>query len=304
MYYYRIYGLNVASEREIENWGSININSNIDVRVDFNSIYSIPDLVNVNFNFSLEHKECIVFELNLSEGSARYTIGEDGSSINVALTRDAQFSEVSHFLSSIIFGIVLRLKGVLCLHASVVFLDSSAVAFVGPSGAGKSTISAAFHQQGFNCVSEDLMALDRSGTSYFVRSGYRGIRLYADSLKHILGPHAVERALPAGHKSMHKLTVGQLTPSKLDAIYLLATRDPKLQQPEIVSISQTKALVAMTSQLYLHHNLGARWIGRDFPRLGQLVEAVSVYNLKRTSRFEDIDAMISLVLNHQGVKSQ
>jgi hypothetical protein len=57
-------------------------------------------------------------------------------------------------------GVLLHQRGLLVLHASVVGIGGSAIAFVGESGWGKSTTAAALHRRGHTIVADDVSALD------------------------------------------------------------------------------------------------------------------------------------------------
>lgn len=56
-------------------------------------------------------------------------------------------------------GVLLHQRGLLVLHASIVGIGQSAVAFVGESGWGKSTTAAALHRRGHSIVADDVAAL-------------------------------------------------------------------------------------------------------------------------------------------------
>ena len=55
----------------------------------------------------------------------------------------SSLAEATSYLLGPVMGVLLRHRGVICLHASAVAINGRAVAFVGPPGAGKSTMAAA-----------------------------------------------------------------------------------------------------------------------------------------------------------------
>jgi len=57
------------------------------------------------------------------------------------------------------FGLLLRQRGSIVLHASSVAKDGKAVAFVGNAGRGKSSLALALLEQGFTLVADDVTAL-------------------------------------------------------------------------------------------------------------------------------------------------
>ena len=56
--------------------------------------------------------------------------------------------EAATYLLGPVLGLLLRFRGVTCLHASAVAIGDSVIAFVGAEGAGKSTTAAAFARPG------------------------------------------------------------------------------------------------------------------------------------------------------------
>ena len=60
----------------------------------------------------------------------------------------SSLEDVATYLLGPVLGLLLRLRGVPCLHASAVAFGDSAVAFAGSEGAGKSTTAAALASRG------------------------------------------------------------------------------------------------------------------------------------------------------------
>ena len=83
----------------------------------------------------------------------------------------------------------------LALHASVVEVDGGAVAFLGASRQGKSTLAAAFARLGHTVLSDDCCVLRRHAGGFEVAPTYPGVRLFAESIREVLG--GTELPLPA-----------------------------------------------------------------------------------------------------------
>src|SRR5258708_20599287 len=64
--------------------------------------------------------------------------------------------DTATYLLGPVLGMVLRLRGVNCLHASAVPIADRACAFVGPSGSGNSSIAAAFARRGHAVLCYDV----------------------------------------------------------------------------------------------------------------------------------------------------
>ena len=101
-------------------------------------------------------------------------------------TRAKLTNDATGLLVGPILAGLLRIRGVLSLHASVVEIDQRAVLMLGAPGAGKSTIAAALAQEGHGILSDDVAAVtERADGTWMTRAGYPRLRL---------GPEAVATA--------------------------------------------------------------------------------------------------------------
>ena len=110
-------------------------------------------------------------------GSHRIRVHQGG-----ALSRET----LRHFLLDQIYPRILAHEGQLVLHAAGVTLCERAVLFVGPSGSGKSTLAASFHGAGHPLLGDDAIVVESHEGCSDVRSVYRSLRLFQDSLTEIL----------------------------------------------------------------------------------------------------------------------
>lgn len=301
---YRVYNINAASTRQLPYLTRVDAVGPIDIHITFAE--NLPNQAQGGgfFYFWRPPDGGLVFWTHLSEGYAEYTISAEGSAITVAQPEQAPFLEVMRYITGVSLGAALRFRGVLCLHASAVEVNGAALIFAGPSHAGKSSLSAAFHRRGYPLITEDVLALDQRDEAYYVRPGYAGIRLYPETLELLYGQDAVTAAMQVDHKYLHPLDAIATSPRPVRALYLLAPRNPDLGEPCITPLDPTNALLALTSQFYLHRYAPKEWLARDFPRLGELVQRVPVFILERPDALSCLDATIDLLLaQHSGVKS-
>jgi len=240
----------------------------------------------------------------LSEGYAEYTISADGSTIAVVHSKQAPFLEVMRYITGVSLGAALRFRGVLCLHASAVLVNDSALIFAGPSHTGKSSLSAAFHRRGHRLITEDVCALDQRNDEIFVRPGYAGIRLYPETLDLLYGSGAVTEAMQVDQKYLHRLDAIPAAPCPVRALYLLVPRNPDLVRPRATLIDKQSALLALSGQFYLHRFGPKAWLARDFPRLGELVRRIPVYLLERPDSLSCLDATVDLILEQHTTADQ
>lgn len=293
---YRVYELTVASARSLPYLTRVCNEQTSNVHIAF--VGNCPEHPPSDgfFSFWRLPEGGLGFWTRLSEGWAEYRISADGGAITVAHSEQAPFLEVIRYITGVSLGAALRFRGVLCLHASAVLVNGAAIIFAGPSHAGKSSLSAAFHRRGYSLITEDVVAFDQRDAGVFVRPGYAGIRLYPETLDLLYGSGAVTKAMQVDHKYLHRLDAIPAAPCPVQALYLLAPRDPHQLQPKVTLIDRQNALLALTSQFYLHRFAPKEWLARDFPRLGEFVQRIPVYILERPDSLSCLDATIDLIL--------
>jgi predicted ATPase len=193
-------------------------------------------------------------------------------------------------------GLLLRLRGAVCLHASAVNVDDFAVIFVGLEGAGKSTTAAAFAQQGFAVLSDDIVALVEREQQFHALPAYKRINLWADSVKLLYGSRdALPQIIPNWEKAC--LQLGEDGKARFEeralpigAIYALG--DSAANSGESVeAISQRTALMTLVTNTYATTFIDAKQRAQEFAVLGRLVTAVPIrkVNAKRgTLRVDEL----------------
>jgi len=203
------------------------------------------------------------------------------------------------YLLGPVLGLLLRLRGVTCLHASAVALEDSSVAFVGVPRAGKSTTAAAFAQQGFGVLSDDIVALAESAGAFQVLPGCPYLRLWPESVKMFHdSPETLPRIIPDGEK--RRLALGcegvrfESRLLRLGAIYLLGDRRPD-PAPYVETIRAQAALLSLVADTYGNKVLDRDLRAQEFGVLSRLVEKVPIRRVfphKDSSRIGDLYRVI------------
>ena len=94
----------------------------------------------------------------------QFWLDREGREVWATWPDNLTLEDTATYLLGPVLGILLRLRGVTCLHASAVAFGEKAVAFVGSEGAGKSTTAAALARRGHAVLSDDVVALaERNG---------------------------------------------------------------------------------------------------------------------------------------------
>lgn len=188
----------------------------------------------------------------------------------------------AYFLGPVL-GLLLRLRGVTCLHASAVALGDSAVAFVGPEGAGKSTLAAAFAREGYAALSDDIVALSESAGGFLVQPAYPYLSLWEDSTKALFGS---ADALPVFSHNYEKRCFSLKDHKSrfadralpLRAIYLLGEWSLDAV-PRFEPVPSAKALPSLVANTYATNLLDIKMRAREFEVLGRLLAKVPVRKL-------------------------
>ena len=188
---------------------------------------------------------------------------EDGTQFWVDRTRrniwatwppESSLANATSYLLGPVLGLVLRLRGVTCLHASSVAFEDRSIALVGQTGAGKSTTAAAFARQGYGVISDDIVALVERENALYVMPAYPHLCLWPESVKMIYdSADALPRLIPDWDK--RRLTLGEEGTRfesrclPLAAIYVLGERrrDPA---PFVEPITPQNALLSLVADTY------------------------------------------------------
>jgi hypothetical protein len=216
-----------------------------------------------------------------------FVIDAAGTKIWAVWPANLTLEDTATYLLGAILGFVLRLRGILCLHASAVEIDGRVALFMGESEAGKSTLAAAFAQQGYTVVSDDVVGVYEKADSFLVQPAYPHIRLWDTSVKALFGqPEALPRIVPTNptwDKRFLDLTQPGFqfsqAPLPLAAIYSLASRRPETTYPCIEPLPVQQRMLALLANTYIKSLLSPAQRGREFEWLSELVRTVPVQQL-------------------------
>jgi len=184
------------------------------------------------------------------------------------------------YLLGPVLGLVLRLRGVICLHASAVAFGERSVAFVGAAGAGKSTTAAAFAREGYGVISDDVVALSEQADTFQVLPAYPHLCLWPDSVHMLYGSReALPRIIPDWEK--RRLMLGsqetrfESRSLPLGAVYILGERRPDAA-PLVEAVRPQAALLSLVADTYANKILDREMRAREFELLGRLVTTVPI----------------------------
>jgi hypothetical protein len=220
-----------------------------------------------------------LLHLVFSDGT-QFWLNRKGSSIWATWSGKSSFENAISYVLGPILGIVLRLRGIVCLHASAVSLEGRCVAFVGAAGAGKSTAAAAFARSGYGIISDDIVGLVERDQRFYVLPAYPHVCLWPESVAMLYGSvDALPRFLHDWEK--RRLTLGEggtrfeSRTLPLDAVYLLEERRA-CAAAEVSTIPDGEALLSLVANTYATQLINRTMRGQEFAVLGRLVSTVPV----------------------------
>jgi hypothetical protein len=195
-----------------------------------------------------------------------FVVDAAGGAVTAWASPRSTVADISSYLAGPVAAFLLRMRGVIALHASVVDLGWGSIAFAGDVGAGKSTTAAMFTRLGHSVVTEDVAPLRECDGEFRVLAGATDVALCADAVEMLYGsPDALEPFSANWDKRRLDLRApGALTleSSPLAAVYVLGERTPAGSPPRLEPLARRDAVVQLLGNVYgsalLHDALRAR----------------------------------------------
>jgi hypothetical protein len=120
------------------------------------------------------------FWLNVEE-VARYWI-RNGTEILIEPYPNADEESIRVYLLGSAIGALLFQRGLQLIHGNAIEVNGACLVCVGDSGAGKSTLAAAFLQQGYRLLADDVVPVDGNGLA---TPGFPRIKLWGDAARQL-----------------------------------------------------------------------------------------------------------------------
>lgn len=308
-FFYKLYGLTLSSNRPINLLLSVPPVTQIDLQACFHDVkkpLSTPEQKFCIFTSDgyAENKlpflqiwkqpkrpdQYLVFQYTDGKNFSLFKYNHTTNCLNIYSTPELRFLDILSFLTGPVFGAILRLKNITCLHASVVAVKDRAIAIIGPKGAGKSTLVAELAAQGFAVLSDDLAPLYLNKGVFYIHPGYPMIRLWPNSIKQYssLSFNSLPRVLSFTEKRFVPLSLNngikqwhfQTHPLPLHSVYLLGDRTTE-KEHKLQCLQQSNSFFSLTQNVYAEYLLEQSSRSSDFLLLGKLASSVSLWQVKR-----------------------
>ncbi len=218
------------------------------------------------------------FHLRYADTTA-FLIDRRGTKVWATWPEWLTLEDAATYLLGPVLGFILRLRGLVCLHASAIAIGGRALVILGPAGAGKSTTAAAYAQLGYKVLSDDIVALDERDGGFLVRPAYPRIRLWPASVEALFGAEtALPLLTPTWEKRYLDLTQAgygfQEHSLPLAAVYVLGERSDDLAAPFVEYITPRDGLMTLVANTYANYLLDRSMRAQEFAVLSRLLECV------------------------------
>jgi hypothetical protein len=230
---------------------------------------------------------------------AEFTVSADARHIRASWKQDARFEDIAWLLFRPVMSMVLWLRGITCLHASVVAVKGYAVAFVGRNGAGKSSVAAEFARNGFAVLADDVAVLLDARDRVLVQPTYPTLALAQQTALALLGSADLPPLWAGEDKRYVAMSADpdpggyrfQSEPLPLAAIYFLGRRHRRDAPPLIERIAPADGLVRLLANRFLRGFADKERRIRQFELLGRVAQQVPL----RTSHAPNDLGALSIV---------
>lgn len=213
---------------------------------------------------------------------AEFWLDGAGETIWARWPETTTLENAATYLTGPVLGLLLRLRGVTCLHASAVAMGNRAIAFVGPEGAGKSTTAAALVRRGFAALADDVVTLTERGGDFLVMPAYPYLCLWPDSAEKVAGPVPLPHFTPDWEKRCFPLGTPEARfedrALPLGAIYILGERTSG-GSPGIKALAVQTGLFSLVASTFATNLLDAQMRANELAVLGRLVSTVRIRKL-------------------------
>ena len=232
-----------------------------------------------------------------------YVLSRDGKQLWIRWSNTVAEKDIFSYLLGPVMGFVLRLRGVVCLHASAVAVDRQAIVFVGDAGMGKSTTAMAMGQLGYPIISDDIVPIFETGGVTYAHPGYPRMRLRQPSLPMLsdLNPELPPFPKVEGQGRLHfDLTSEgyrvQSDPLPIGALYLLADRSDDTRAPYVEPVSSLDGMIDMVANTYVTRFLDINMRSQELRELSHLANQVEVRKVHPHREPSHLGALCKVIL--------
>jgi hypothetical protein len=240
----------------------------------------------------------------------QFWMNRKGTELWAEWPNNLKIEDAATYLLGPVLGLLLRLRGVTCLHASAVALADHAVAFVGSEGAGKSTTAALLARRGLAVISDDVVALVERDSSYYVYPAYPYLCLWPDSVEMVYGP---DKKLPSFSPNWDKRLLSlagnelrfEAKALPLGAVFVLGERGSVPDAPFLEQLTAREGMLALVANSYATNLLDKEMRACEFEFFGRMLGTVPIRRLRPREDPARIGELIDVILqSYAAIRTQ
>ncbi|WP_454193085.1 aldolase [Paenibacillus sp. Marseille-Q7038] len=224
---------------------------------------------------------------------------EDGTTISISPDHGADEDKIRLYILGTCMGAILMQRKILPLHGSAIVINGKAYAFVGHSGHGKSTLASALIQQGYQLLTDDVIAvtLEHQNIPY-VTPAYPQQKLWQESLD-TLGMNSNQYRPLFERENKYAVPVeshfSSDTISLAGIFELIKTDCAHLQIRAIQKLERLPLLYRHTYRKSLIQDSGlTKW---HFDTTARLAGNIDIYEIQRPIHKNTVDQLTTMVLD-------
>jgi hypothetical protein len=184
------------------------------------------------------------------------------------------------YLLGPVLGFVMRVRGIVPLHASAVATDRGAVVFLGEPGCGKSTTAAACATLGYSVLSDDLLPIRETTEAFWAHPSHPRLTVWPDSVRGLFGTaDQLPPLTPSYDKRYLDLQRGRHfhdRPLPIEVIYVIGARHGRSHAFTEKPLRANAALMSLVGNTYGNYLLDSPMRALEFDVLSRLVQRVPV----------------------------
>ncbi len=238
------------------------------------------------------------------EDGTRFVIDQSATEVWAVWPEPLTFEDAVVYFLGPVLGLMLRSRGIQCLHASASVLNGYAFAVVGEAGRGKSTTAARFALRGFTILSDDIVALREEGSGFAVLPSYPQIKLWSDSAAALFGSAAAIERISPTHTDWDKRALDLSTKEftfatdtvPLAAAYVLGPRVASLPAPGVQGLVAREGMSALLANMggVLFPTIVGR--ARAFEVAARLASTIPIRSVTLPADLNRVDALCDMIV--------
>ena len=232
------------------------------------------------------------FWLNL-EDVARYWI-RNGREIIIEPYPNADDASIRVFLLGSAIGALLFQRGLLLIHGNAIEVDGACAVCVGDSGAGKSTLAAAFLQNGYRLLADDVVPVTEQGTA---TPGFPRIKLWGETARQLgIETEGLRRIMPDMDK--YNVPLGERycdMPLPIKWVYVLDSVDEHFSCHHYQGMARFQPLYDNTYRVHFLEHMALK--PQHLRQVSKLAGGIHMAKIQRPKSGFRINELVQFILD-------